>query len=459
MREPAQMPKATERLARHVVDTVYARLPEPAIAAAKAVILDTLGVAVAGAGLPAAARLAQAAAGWGAGSEASVIGTKIRLPAPAAAFVNGYQIHCQEFDCLHEGAVVHPMATVLAASLAFAERTGGISGRELILAVTLGVDVAVSLGLAARASLRFFRPATAGAFGAVAALGKLKRLALPELVNGFGLVLAQVSGTMQPHAEGKALLPVQMGFNARNAVAAADLVAAGLDGPQEVFEGRFGYLALFEADYEIEPALAELGRVWRIAELSHKPFPSGRATHGGIDALLALKARHGFAAEEVERVTITAPPLVVQLVGRPLVAAPTPNFARLSLPYVGAVALLRGGVGLADFSSERLGDPAVHALAARFAVVVEETPEKNALLPQRVELSLKSGGKFTETLAAVLGSPAKPLPPEALRAKFEACWRAGPAGLTSARAAALSAAVERLETLTDVAELAALATA
>ena len=205
--------------------------------------------------------------------------------------------------------------------------------------------------------------------------------------------------------------------------------------------------------------MAALGRVWRIAELSHKPYPSGRATHGGIEALLALKARHGFAADEVERVTITAPPLVVQLVGRPLAAAPTPNFARLSLPYVGAVALLHGGVGLADFSAERLADPAIHALAARIAVVGAETPEKNALLPQRVELRLKRGGSFTETLAAVLGSPAKPLPPEALRAKFEACWRAGPAGLASARAASLIAAVEGLETLTEAAALIALATA
>lgn len=453
MREPASEPPAAERFARHVVETAYEALPPVAVAAAKSFILDTLGVAVAGAALPDAAKLCQAAGRWGAGAEASVLGTGVRLPAPAAAFVNGYQIHCQEFDCVHEGAVVHPMATVLAASLAFAERAGNVSGRELVLAATLGVDVAVSLGIASRSALRFFRPATAGAFGAVAALGKLARFAVPELVNAFGFLLGQVSGTMQPHAEGKALLPVQIGFNARNAVVAADLIATGIQGPAQVFEGRFGYLPLFEGDYELEPALAALGQRWRIAELSHKPYPCGRATHGGIEALLTLKALHGFETGEVERVTIHVPPLVAQLVGRPLVREPAPNYARLSLPYVGAVALLQGGVELGDFAAVRLADPAIHALAARIEVVVEEVRDKNALLPQQVEVRLTSGRVYTQHLDAVLGSPEKPLAREEQLAKFEACWRAGPSGLSAARGRSLIAAVERLETIDNVARL------
>jgi 2-methylcitrate dehydratase PrpD len=39
------------------------------------------------------------------------------------------------------------------------------------------------------------------------------------------------------------------------------------------------------------PFVAELpaiGRVWRITEVAHKPFPRGRATHGVVDACLTL---------------------------------------------------------------------------------------------------------------------------------------------------------------------------
>ena len=52
----------------------------------------------------------------------------VALAAPAAAFMNAWQMHNQEYDCLHEGAVVHAMATVLPAALAAAEMRGGVSG-------------------------------------------------------------------------------------------------------------------------------------------------------------------------------------------------------------------------------------------------------------------------------------------------------------------------------------------
>ena len=104
------------------------------------------------------------------GATASVV------PAPAAAMCNAYQVHNSEFDCVHEEAVVHAMTVVLPVAIAGAERMKGVSGKDLITAVTLGVDVAAGLGVAATTGLRFFRPATAGAFGGTAALGKLMGL-------------------------------------------------------------------------------------------------------------------------------------------------------------------------------------------------------------------------------------------------------------------------------------------
>ena len=86
------------RFARHVVSTRWDDLPAPAVAAVKTFVLDTLGVAIAGSGESTAARLADAAAGWGGGAEATVWGTGRRLAAVNAALVNGYQTHCLEFD-------------------------------------------------------------------------------------------------------------------------------------------------------------------------------------------------------------------------------------------------------------------------------------------------------------------------------------------------------------------------
>jgi len=161
-------------------------------------VLDTLGVGIAGSSATGMDHVRAAASAWGSGEEATIWGTRTRAPAPAAAFVNGTQVHNQEFDCLHEGAVVHAMATLLPAILAVAEREGGVSGQDLIAAVVAGLDIAAGLGLASRSAFRFFRPATAGGFGAVAGLAVVSRLDASRIENAFGLQYGQTSGTMQP---------------------------------------------------------------------------------------------------------------------------------------------------------------------------------------------------------------------------------------------------------------------
>lgn len=445
------------RLAEHVVGTTYERLPDAAVRAAKTFLLDTIGVGVAGGGEPWAIRLAENAAAWGHASESTVWGSGQKLPAPSAAMVNAYQIHAMEFDCVHEGAVVHPMATLLAALLADVERRGGASGRDVLTAAAAGVDVAASIGVACRGAMQFFRPATAGAFGAVAALGKLAGFDADTLVSAFGIVYGHISGTLQPHVEGSPLLGLQIGFNARGALTAVDLAARGFVGPREVLEGRYGYFKLFEGgSYDLGPVLDDLGRAWRIAELSHKPFPTGRLTHGIVDGLLQLRARHGFAARDVARVMATVPPLVKRLVGRPDVPTPAPSYARLCLPFVAAVALLRGTVDVPDFRGDRPSDPEVHDLAGRIEVVLDGNPDENAMVPQAVEVVLDGGTRYTACLDAVLGSPGRPLSREQHLDKFRRCWTYGARRLDPARGERLVDLVERIETAADVRELIAL---
>lgn len=138
----------SDRLAQHVASLRFEDLPAAAITAAKVFILDTLGVGIAGSTAAGMDLLRATASSWGAGQEATVWGTAMRAPAATATFLNATHVHNQEFDCLHEEAVVHVMATLLPATLAFAERRGGVSGRDLITAVAAGVDVAAGLGLA-----------------------------------------------------------------------------------------------------------------------------------------------------------------------------------------------------------------------------------------------------------------------------------------------------------------------
>jgi aconitate decarboxylase len=441
------------RLADHVVSTRFEDLTEGAVRAAKIFVLDTIGVSIAGAASPYADEIRAAVQRWGGGEEATAIGSFMRLPAPSAALVGAFQAHNQEFDCIHDAAVVHPLTTALPAALAVAERRGGVGGRDLILAVALGVDAATTIGAASRSRMSFFRPATAGIFGVAAAVGKLEGLGRAAMMDAFGLAYSQAAGTMQAHVEGKPTLAFSMGVAARAGIQAVDLAAAGFPGPHDVLEGPFGYFRLMEGAWDAEPGFAELGRAWRIAQLSHKPFPSGRATHGGLDGLLRLQARHGFVAGDVERATLLAPPLIHQLVGRPCRPAMSAAYARLCFSFAAALALSAGTVDIADFRPERFGEPALRELAGRIAVEVDANPDPNALAPQMVRVRLRSGAEHAIAVEHALGSPANPLDRERRLAKFRRCWSYGHPEADAGGAERLVAMIDGLEEIEDVAAL------
>ena len=444
---------AIAKFSKHVVETGYDDLSSEAISATKTFFLDTIGVAVAGSAGPWVEELVACLGHWGAADHSSVWVRGTKLPAPAAAMANAYQIHNSEFDCVHEAAVVHPMATVVSAVLAHAEREGNVHGTDLITALALGVDVACHIGVASKSPLQFFRPATAGGFGATAAVGKLMGFDTETMVNAMGVVYSQMCGTMQAHAEAPILLGMQMGFNARNAVIACDMAARGLAGPENVLEGRFGYYKLFEGDSDLTTVLANLGTVWRVAEVSHKPFPSGRATHGIVDAVMSLRNKHGFAAEDVEKVTARVPALVHRLVSRPLGDAPAPNYARLCAAYVASRALLRGTVDIDDFRPPALSDPETHALARRFTLVADDNREGNAFVPVTVTVALKDGRKHAITLDVVYGHPANPMSREAHVEKFRRNWGGGTVPLDDAKGERLIGLVDDLEAVADIREL------
>ena len=449
--------KLVEQLLDHAEHVRFAALPAAAVQAATGFITDSIGVGLAGSRHPRVAEVAAAAAGWGQGLEARDWATGRRWPAPTAAMLNAYQIHNQEFDCVHERAVVHPLATILPALVAQAERQSAAgrpaSGAALIEALVLAVDVATTLGCAQTAPMRFFRPAMCGALGATLGLAKLAACDRTQMADALGIAYSQLAGTMQAHTEGSPMLALQVGMASRAAVVSLDLALAGFSGPRDVLEGPFGYFDLFDAPLaprlaQVQAEFAQLGHTWRVTELSHKPFPSGRAAHGALDGLGRLMAQHGFTADQVRRVELAAPPLILRLVGRPVRAGMDVNYARLCLGYLAATFMRRGSVDLSDFSPAALADPQRHALAARVFAVPNTTTDPNALAPQSLRVELLDGQQHAIHLPAVLGHPNRPFSATAQHAKFDACC--AHAGLAPAATALLAQACADLPTLRDL---------
>lgn len=450
---------AAEAFARHAARTRFADLSDEVVGKAKTFLLDTLGVGLAGTSDGNADRVLAAAAAWGQGEDATAWGSGRPLPAPSAAFVNAYLVHSLEFDCIHERAIVHPMATLLGALFAWSERASRrgrpVGGRDFVAAMSVGVDVAGLVGSATQSGLRFFRPATAGGFGAAAALANLAGLDEDGVRHVLGLHFGQVSGTMQAHVEGSPALGLQIAANARAAVTAIDLVEAGLTGPRDVLNGPFGYYAMMEAgSFDPAPIEAELGRVPQLLRLSHKPFPTGRLSHGAVDGLRRLIAAHGFAPADVEDVVIHVPPVVMRLMGRPNVRRPSSNYAKLCLPFVVGTFLARGRVDVPDFDTpEAREDPKVHAFAEHVRLVADDNPSQNAIAPQRVAVRLRGGARHEVVVPAILGHPDAALTEADNLDKFSRCCGYARPPVPPARRDELAALVAGFDRLADVAIL------
>ncbi len=379
------------------------RLPAEVRAVATMLLADTLAVGCAGSTAPGAGGVLAAARLWGDGDAVKILGRADRLPPAGAAFVNGYQIHCLEWDAVHEGAVVHAMSVVTAALLSACAARPGTDPDDAMTALAVGVDIACVLGLAATSPLSFFRPATAGLIGAALACARIAGIPPDRFADVLGLAHAQCAGTMQAHVEGSVALPLQVAAAARAAVTAVDLVANGLTGPHDALTGPFGYFPLFDTG---DPAalIAPMGTIWRIGDISVKPWPSGRASHATLAAL------GGLLAADVMGIEARVPPLIARLVGRPWIDGMTAAYARLCLPFLTALMLTDGRVDPRRFTPDSFADPVLRALGARLAVTIDGNSDANALTPQHHRLTLADGTTRDIATPATLGSPANPLP-------------------------------------------------
>lgn len=412
---------ATLIFADHIANHPYEALPTEAVRAAKIFLLDSLGVGVMGTKAPhVRAWLDGLADGSGAG-RGRVLAMSDRLPTPAAAAANAFLIHNSEYDCVHEQAVLHPMAVLLGSLLPTIDELGPdllIDGRTLLRAIILGVDVACHIGSAVNTGLKFFRPATAGGFGAVAALAILHQCSKEQLLDAWGLYYAQASGTMQAHREGLPLLAMQVGFCARSAVTAIHLAKHNIPGTRNTLEGPFGYLNLMEDGYDKNLLCGELGKIWRITEVAHKPFPSGRATHGVVDGLRQMMQEHELHGEDVAKLEVSVPPLTYRLVGRPVLEEMTVNYARLCGRYCLARVLKTGHLGPQDFDPQLIHDPDNVHLAKQISMLEDSNPDPNALSPVTLKLTQKDGQIRHKTVDVIYGNPAHAMSQEAHTQKY-----------------------------------------
>ncbi len=442
----------------HIDATTFDRLPAEVVAATNVVIADTIACGLAGSAESKAKIVRDLQLNHFGFGGVPVWGTDHLYSPIGAGMANGYQVHCLEYACFHEAATVHSMSVILPAVMAYADRFGRVSGKDIITAVNIGNDVAALLGLSASKGARFFRPGVCGAMGAGAALAKLEGLDRPSTAEFFGLIYSQLSGTMQAHTEASMALGLQIAFSVRNVLTALDMARMYLTGPVDVFDGPYGYFNLFETHGDAAPHLQSLGTVWRTAEISFKPYPSGRASHGVIDALVRLMKAQAFTPGDVSKVVLSVPPFVHRLGGRPATADMHGPHARLCLPYLAASALMDGCISVATYALDTMANRDRLALAEKIKVEVNENSDVNALAPQTIAVTLSDGRQFDDTVTCLLGHPDNPMTDSQHRAKFMESAASAAQPLEGDVADTLYTRLLSLQNETDVSVLSNLAT-
>jgi 2-methylcitrate dehydratase PrpD len=444
-------------LAEHVCHTRFTDLPPAAVTATKRDILDTLGAMLGGSVAPGVAELAGLVKHWGGRPESSLILLGEKVPAPQAALVNATMGHALDFDDTFDRAGnIHPGTSTLAASLAVAEMQGGASGRDLLLAVALGLDVAGRLALAATVDRGWHRTAAFGIFGATAAAAKLLALTAEQMPHAFGIAYSQAAGSRQCILDGALTKRFQAGQAASGAVLSALLARQGFTGAHHVFAGRFGFFPMYQPDgYDLDAITDALGQIFRGVELSFKPYPSGRPNHAILDAALEIAQRLDLATAEagagIAEVVITVNPQTYSDQFSPQTGKRRPAQvveAQFSIPFLVAAALVRGRVGIGEVAG--VDDPLVLALSDRIqGAVRDDAPAAWAQITVR-----RADGRMASLeTTSPSGSPQKPLSDAHLQAKFRDCAAHAARPLSETVVERAVQLIRQLEDATDATEL------
>ena len=459
---------ATRSLAAHAAGLRYEDLPLALVHLVKRCVLDTLGVSIAATTLAPEARAIADYVDEMDGKPVSTIwGFARKAPAPWATFVNGSLGHMVDYDDV--GAGGHISIVTIPVAFALAEQLGNVSGRDLIAAITAGMDIHTRLNAGIRIpdwtiAEGWFPTQLFGFISGAATASRLYGMDVDAIENAFGIAFTQLSGSRQMAVGASThLRSMQAGFAGQGAVLAADLARRGIVGSKEVVEGRYGiYKTYVRTDPDWNAILGGLGTDFPLLGLhGFKVWPACGYTRATNEAIRGLREEHSLRAEDVEAITVVGGTGATQLLSEPLEQKRRPKLAidgKFSIPFTSAVMMVKGNVTLRDYTDEGLRDPAVLAMAEKVSYRIDP----NAKLPvggysslsrPTVEIQMKNGKRLARTPDGVPGDPDHPVSDALLEAKFRECVSFSAAKIPAENVEKAIGLIRDLENVNDVAEI------
>lgn len=378
----------------------YEQLPASLVEFLKDHIIDVVGTSIAATRFDFAHRALSGLSALADSERSSVIGMAQKLPLKDAVLMNGVLAHGLDYDDTHPGGPVHPSANAFPCALGIAEFVN-CSGRDLIVAYALGVEIATRLGIAANGTMHKTGFHTTGVVGhpacAVVA-GKLLGLNADQLVMAQGLSGSTASALAEHRKDGAWNKRIHPGWAGVGGITAASLARTGFIGTALVYEGGDGLFRTHAgshfSDVNFGALVENLGERWRAEEVAVKPYPVCHILHACIDSALALREQHALRPRDITKVRVLLHPDTFHYVceNAEMRRRPTTDYmAKFSAHYTTAAALARGKCGFAELEQEAISDPEILALAQK----IEHASDPKSAFPEYfsggVEVTLSDG--------------------------------------------------------------------
>ncbi len=365
--------------------------------------------------------------------QSSILGRAEKVDMASAALVNGITSHTFDFDDTHLKTIIHPAGPVASALLALAEVTGA-SGRQVIDALVIGIDVACRMGNALypdHYDRGWHITGSTGTLGSAAACARLMKLDEQHTAWALGIAASQPIGMREQF--GTMTKPVHPGAAARAGLTSALLAKHGFTASVKALEAPRGYAQVVSSKYDWNELTEDLGKRFEISFNTYKPFACGIVIHPTIDAATQLRAQ-GVKAGDVERVELRVHSLVLELTGN---KEPQDGLqGKFSVYHGFAAGLLFGRAGETEYDDHIVTREDMVALRRKVVATVDDSIDEAAA---DVTAILKDGRRVHVLVEHAIGSLERPMSDAALEDKFhtladpvigggqarkliEACW-------------------------------------
>ena len=424
--ELAKAPGLTKYCCEFIVNTKYEDIPENVIATGKKTILDGFGLALAGSVSKSGPLIRQYIESVGVcDGKATVIGSKMKAHPRYAALANGNSIHADDYD--DTGSAMHVAAPTLPPAFAMCE-VENRSGKDLMLAFHLGVEVADKIGEAVSPRHQregYHTTGTIGTFSSAVACAKLRGLDAAKTAVALGIAGSEASGLRDNF--GTMTKPFHAGRAGENGTVAADLAAIGWTAAGDILEAPLGF---FQVGGGFDPKIiaGKLGNPWMFIAPGDliKRFPCGTIQQQVMDEMLRLIQKNNINAADVEKVEVAGNQSNWETLFRHL---PTNSLqAKFSMEFAVSILLLDRKATLNTFTDAVVGRQDVQDMIRR--VRYYSDPEFDKLTKQgaslqlvlveqsQIKIFMKDGKVITGVTEPAKGSPENPMTYEEVTDKF-----------------------------------------